>query len=80
MRAEIARPLASRELSTLASALERLAKMNPDPGKWRNWDAFALDGAKRAREGKAPVSACVNCHRIYRAEYNARFRRRAVAP
>lgn len=79
MRTRVAAPHATHDLASLATALDQLAAINPDPEKWQNWSKYARDAAKQARGGTLPLLACVNCHKVYRAPYNAKYRERAVS-
>ena len=80
MRVNVAVPVAKNDLPALAEALEKIRELNPRPKKWGNWDKIARDGAKAAREGKRrrAKSACGRCHGVYRRQYNAQFRHRAI--
>ncbi len=79
MRTRIAAPLATHDLAMLAAGLDELAKLNPEPHNWGNWTRYAREAASAARSGKTPLLACVNCHKVYRAEYNAKYRQRAIS-
>ena len=78
MRVNIAAPMAKGEHDKLAKNLARLVQLNPDPGKWQNWNRFAREGAERARKGRHVQPSCTRCHDVYRAEYNRKYRERAV--
>jgi hypothetical protein len=79
MRTRIAAPLATRDLARLAESLDQARALNPNP-RWTNWERFASDGARAAREGNASRAqqSCTRCHEVYRAQYNEQFRQRAV--
>ena len=79
MRGNVAAPLALRDLAKLAQSLDALRALNPDP-RWTNWERFASDGARAAREGDASKAqqSCTRCHEIYRARYNELHRGRAA--
>jgi len=81
MRSRLATALAHKDLKALAEGLEALVALNPEPKKWRNWDKFANDGARAAREGRARsvIASCAHCHSIYRPEYNVKYRTRRVS-
>ena len=80
MRVNMAAPMAKGKNEELAEAFDALVAMNPRPKEWHNWNKFAKDGAAAARAGKEHTaeSACGHCHRVYRREYNARYRERGV--
>lgn len=78
MRVNIAAPMAEGHRKELAENLERLVKLNPDPGEWQNWNRFAREGAERARKGRHVQPSCTRCHDVYRAKYNEKYRERAV--
>ena len=77
MRASAAAPLALRDLARLAKSLDALRAMSPD-ARWTNWERFASDGARAARDGDASKAqqSCTRCHEVYRARYNELFRQR----
>ena len=80
MRTHLATALAHRDFRELDRRLSMVAGLNPEPRRWKHWDKFARDGAAAAREGRlgGVVAACTRCHAIYRPEYNARYRERAL--
>jgi hypothetical protein len=77
MRSSVAAPLALRDLAKLAQSLDALRGMSPD-ARWTNWERFASEGARAAREGDASKAqqSCTRCHEVYRARYNELFRER----
>jgi hypothetical protein len=79
MRGNVAAPLALGDLTKLAHSLEALRAMSPDP-RWTNWQRFAGDGARAARDGDAAKAqqSCTRCHEVYRARYNELYRGRAA--
>lgn len=80
MRTRLATALAHRDFRELERRLAEVAKRNPEPTKWHNWNKFALDGAQAAREGRlrGVVAACARCHAIYRPEHNVKYRERKL--
>ncbi len=80
MRTRLATALAHRDFRELERRLAEVAERNPDPSKWQNWDKFAKDGGRAAREGRlrGVIAACARCHAVYRPEHNMRFRTRPV--
>jgi hypothetical protein len=81
MRSHLATALAHKDLKALAQGLDALVALNPEPKKWHNWNKFARDGARAAREGRARrvIAACQHCHSIYRPEYNVKYRTRHIS-
>ena len=81
MRINMAAPLAASDLRKLATNLEALRGLNPDRARWTNWERFASDGARAARDGNASTTmrSCTSCHDVYRTRYNEQFRERAVS-
>jgi hypothetical protein len=79
MRTRIAATLAKRDLVKLADSLDQVRALNPNP-RWTNWERFASDGARAAREGNVSRAqqSCTRCHEVYRAQYNELFRQKAV--
>lgn len=82
MRRHLATALAHKDTRELARRFADIERLNPEPRKWLNWNKFARDGAKAAREGKARgvIAACARCHSIYRPEYNIKYRTRRTSP
>lgn len=80
MRARLAAAFAKRDFAELERRLLEVAEKNPEPKQWHNWNKFAKDGAKAAREKRLSgvVAACARCHGIYRPEFNAKYRQRIV--
>ena len=82
MRQQAARALAERDRERLVKAFRALESHNPNPRQWGNWSRFAREGAERAEQGefRAARVYCGRCHRVYRRQYNARYRRRPAPP
>jgi len=80
MRTRIATALAHRDFRELERRLTEVAERNPERAKWHNWDKFAKDGARAAKEGRlrGVIAACARCHAIYRPEHNVKYRERAL--
>ncbi|MBI3202047.1 MAG: hypothetical protein HYZ29_10935 [Myxococcales bacterium] len=80
MRTRLATALAHRDFRELERRLTQVAEQNPEPRKWHNWNKFALDGARAAREGRlrGVIAACARCHAIYRPEHNIKYRERKL--
>jgi hypothetical protein len=81
MRSSVSAPLASRDDAALASALERTARLVPDPA-WASWIESAKTGAAAARQGDVAGAraSCKACHDAWRDAYRARFRARSLTP
>jgi cytochrome c553 len=81
MRREVAAPYATRRPEELASALERAARLNPEPERWTRWTRIAEEGAAAARGMRwaAALAACGRCHAAYRTRYIAGYRERALS-
>lgn len=79
MRANIAGPLASNNMTVLAIGFDKAASLSPDPA-WSSWSKIAATGADSARKGDlAGVrAACKTCHNAWREAYRARFRTRPL--
>jgi hypothetical protein len=80
MRTRLAAPLATGDLARLAESLDELRALNPDQARWSNWERFASEGARGARErseSKAQQS-CTRCHDVFRVRYNEQFRERPL--
>lgn len=80
MRTHLATALAHRDFRELDRRLTALSSLNPEPKRWHNWDKFARDGAKAARDGRlgGVIAACTRCHAIYRPEHNIKYRGRPL--
>jgi cytochrome c553 len=78
MKANAASASAGDDASTLASVLDRIAKMAPPD--YGSWASIASEGAALARSGdiKGARTSCSNCHTQYRAKYKAEMRARPL--
>ncbi|MEP7053168.1 MAG: hypothetical protein ABJB12_22575 [Pseudomonadota bacterium] len=81
MRAQFARPYATRDFDQLARNAAALAALNPNPVGWSEWTSFAraAEQAARAHDDEALLQSCTRCHRAYRKEYVEQYRERAFA-
>ena len=81
MRRHMGPPLASHDMPQLAGSLDRVARLQPDPG-WASWGAIAASGAAAARRGDTAGArgACKACHDTWREPYKQRYRGRPVPP
>ncbi len=81
MRANVAGALASRDDAGLARALDRAAKLVPDPA-WASWVESAEAGASAARKGDVARAraSCKAFHEAWREAYRAKYRTRPVGP
>jgi hypothetical protein len=82
MQDNVGSKLADGNLAALATSLDKVATMSPDPA-WTDWAKFAKDGAAAARTGgdsgtQAAKQACKACHDKYKNDYKTRFRTKAV--
>jgi hypothetical protein len=79
MRANVASPLASNKMASLADGLERAARLSPEAG-WGSWSTFATQGAQAARRGDVAGAraSCKGCHDAWRDAYRAKYRARPV--
>jgi cytochrome c553 len=83
MEENLDRPLEAGELSRVASGLARVATFVPD-ARWNDgaqgWATLAEAGVKAAKSGdRALIDAtCKACHKAWRRNYKADFRRRAL--
>jgi hypothetical protein len=79
MRKNVAAPLAANDPAALAVALERAARLSPDP-TWATWGSAASAGAEAARKGDVAGAraACKTCHDAWRTTYREQFRTRPV--
>jgi hypothetical protein len=75
MRVKIAAPLATSDSAMLATGLDRIAELKPEPS-WTSWSTFARAGAAAARKGDATAtrSSCKGCHDAWREAYRTRHR------
>jgi hypothetical protein len=81
MQDNVGSKLADGNLAAVATSLDKVATMSPDPS-WTDWAKFAKDGAAAARTGEsgtqAAKQACKACHDKYKNDYKTRFRTKAV--
>ena len=79
MRKNVAASLASNDAASLSIALERAAKLTPDPA-WATWVSAASSGAEAAKKGDiaGARAACKTCHDAWRTTYREQFRMRPV--
>jgi hypothetical protein len=82
MQDNVGSKLADGNLAGVATSLDKVATMSPDPS-WTDWAKFAKDGATAARQGgdtgtQGAKQACKACHDKYKNEYKTRFRTKAV--
>lgn len=83
MEKHLQQPFDDDQFAKLAPALERLAKMAPEPS-WNTgatgWATIAQAGATAARSGDrdAVQQTCKGCHKAWRSKYKAGFRTRAI--
>ena len=79
MRKNVASALASNDAASLSIALEKAAKLAPDP-TWASWVTAASSGAEAAKKGDiaGARAACKTCHDAWRATYREQFRMRPI--
>jgi hypothetical protein len=79
MRKNVASALASNDAASLSVALEKAAKLAPDPA-WATWVSAASSGAEAAKKGDiaGARAACKSCHDTWRETYRAQFRMRPI--
>lgn len=83
MEENVQKPLESGDLKKVAAALEKAAAFAPDK-KWdegdSGWSATAKKGVAAAKAGdeKATKKTCKSCHKAFRKEYKAKYRKRPV--
>lgn len=79
MRKNVASALASNDAASLSVALEKTAKLTPDPA-WASWVSAANAGAEAAKKGDVAGAraACKSCHDTWRTTYREQFRMRPV--
>jgi hypothetical protein len=82
MQDNVGSKLADGNLAALATSLDKVATIAPDP-TWTDWAKFAKDGAAAARQGgdtgtQAAKAACKSCHDKYKSDYKTKFRTKAV--
>jgi cytochrome c556 len=76
-------PFEKEDLKALGAALEKAAKMSPDP-KWNEgatgWAKIANDAAAAAKAGdfKAVRESCKTCHKAWRKQYREQHRKKAL--
>jgi hypothetical protein len=79
MRKNVASALASSDAAALSVALEKAAKLSPDP-TWATWVTAANAGAAAAKKGDVAGAraACKSCHDAWRTTYREQFRMRPI--
>jgi hypothetical protein len=79
MRKNVAAALAANDAAALSAALDKAAKLTPDPA-WASWSSAASSGAAAAKKGDiaGARAACKSCHDTWRATYKAQFRMRPI--
>ena len=82
MQDNVGSKLADGNLAAVATSLDKVATMSPDPS-WADWAKFAKDGAAAARTGgdtgtQGAKQACKACHDKFKSDYKTRFRTKAV--
>ncbi len=82
MQDNVGSKLSDGNLGAVATSLDKVATMSPDP-TWTDWAKFAKDGAAAARKGgddgtQAAKAACKACHDKYKNDYKTKFRTKAV--
>ena len=79
MRKNVASALASNDAAALSVALEKAAKLSPDP-TWATWVTAASSGAAAAKKGDVAGAraACKSCHDAWRTTYREQFRMRPI--
>lgn len=79
MRKNVAAALASNDAASLSVALEKAAKLTPDPA-WATWVSAASSGAEAAKKGDiaGARAACKTCHDAWRTTYREQFRMRPI--
>jgi hypothetical protein len=79
MRKNVASALASNDAAALSVALDKAAKLTPDPA-WASWVTAASSGAEAAKKGDiaGARAACKTCHDTWRATYREQYRMRPV--
>ncbi len=78
MRQNMAPALAAGDNAGLAAALDKVAKISPDPS-WSTWSALSKQGSNAAKKGDlAGIKAsCKGCHDAYKDKYKAQYRTKA---
>jgi hypothetical protein len=78
MKENTAAAMASNDLPSVATALDKVVKFAP--AGYTNWSSIAKDGADAARAGKldAVKNACRTCHDQYKNKYKSELRTRPV--
>ena len=79
MRKNVATSLAANDSAALSVALEKAAKLSPDPA-WASWVSAASSGAAAAKKGDVAGAraACKTCHDAWRTTYRDQFRMRPI--
>jgi hypothetical protein len=82
MQDNIGSKMVDNNLAAVATSLDKLATMTPDP-TWTDWAKFAKDGATAARQGGdagtlGAKASCKSCHDKFKSDYKTKFRTRPV--
>jgi len=79
MRKNVAGALAANDTEALSVALDKAAKLTPDPA-WDSWTTAATTGAAAAKKGDVAGAraACKSCHDAWRTTYRDKFRMRPI--
>ena len=79
MRKNVAAALAANDAAALSVALEKAAKLSPDP-TWASWASAASSGAAAAKKGDiaGARASCKTCHDVWRTAYRDQFRTRPI--
>jgi hypothetical protein len=79
MRKNVAGALAANDAAALSVALDKAAKLTPDPA-WASWTTAATAGAAAAKKGDiaGARAACKTCHDAWRTTYRDKFRMRPI--
>jgi hypothetical protein len=79
MRKNVAAALAANDAAELSAALEKSAKLSPNPA-WTSWVSAASSGAAAAKKGDVAGAraACKTCHDAWRTAYRDQFRTRPI--
>ena len=79
MRKNVAGALAANDAAALSIALDKAAKLTPDPA-WASWTTAGAAGAAAAKKGDiaGARAACKTCHDAWRSTYRDKFRMRPI--
>jgi hypothetical protein len=78
MRKNVSPAVAANDAAALATALDRIAKLSPDPSwTWAEMSRTAADAARRGDIAEARKS-CQGCHNAYKASWREKYRTRVV--